>query len=190
MSAVLPSGPRGRALAAGLCVLVAATAWVAVVSPLMAWYADGGIRLERDEVLLGRMASLADAVPALRRQAAQTPAAVAPQAALLAGATDAIAGAALQERVAAMAAQAGATLSSTEALPGEAAGAYRRIRLHVALTAPWPQLVHLIEAIEMAPTGMLLNDLQLRSPPVAPGTPAPPLDAGFTVIAFRSAGAP
>jgi general secretion pathway protein M len=190
MTAALPSGPRGRALAAGLCVLVVAIAWLAVVSPLVAWYAEGGIRLERDEVLLGRMESLADAVPALRRQATQAPAAQAPQAALLAGATDAIAGAALQERVSAMAAQAGATLSSTEALPGEADGAYRRISLHVALTAPWPQLVHLIEAIETSPTGMLLNDLQLRSPPAVPGGPAPPLDAGFTVIAFRAAGAP
>jgi general secretion pathway protein M len=107
---------------------------------------------------------------------------------VLAGETDAVAGAALQLLMQQMAIGAGTSLSSVEVLPAESVGGYRRIGLHVALAAPWPALVHLLQSIEQATPPMLVDDLRLHGSPVA--NVALPMDASFTVLAFRDGKAP
>ena len=74
-------------------------------------------------------------------------------------------------------------LSSAEQLPAEAVGGYRRIGLRVALAAPFPALVQLLQAIEQASPPMLIDDLRLHGPP--PQSTLLPMDASFTVLAFR-----
>lgn len=184
----LPTGRAGRWLALSLLVLLGALVWLAVAAPLMDWYADRADRLGTREVLAGRMAALAAAVPSLERQAAAGAGTGPAAGALLDQPSDAVAAAVLQGRVGEMVAGAGASLSSMEVLPAEAAGAYRRIRLRVALSGDWPVLVALLRAIGEATPRMLLDDVQLRAAPVLAGGRAPPLDAGFTVLAFRSVG--
>ncbi len=71
-------------------------------------------------------------------------------------------------------------------LPGEAAGAWRRIGVRVAVNAPWPAVVRLLQAIGAASPRMLVDDLQLRAPPLLLRTGPRPMDAGFTVYAFRA----
>ena len=97
----------------------------------------------------------------------------------------------LQQRVQDIAAKSGATLASTEALAAEAAGGYRRIRMRVALTARWPVLVAMLQALaEQASPQMLVDDVQLRSAPVLLDRDDPPLDASFTVLALRAGAEP
>ena len=100
--------------------------------------------------------------------------------------SDAVAGATLQSAVQGMATAAGAPLSSMETLPAEQSGLYRRIGLRVATAAPWPVLVALLRAVEQATPRMLVDDLQLRAPPVELRATTSPVTAAFTIVAFRA----
>jgi general secretion pathway protein M len=184
MASSLPTGRRGQLLASALTLVVAASVWVGVVTPVLGWHAEQTQRLAQREALARRMAEVAATLPALRAQAAASGATGPAPSAVLAGETDAVAGAALQLLVQQMAAAAGTSLSSVEMLPAEAVGGYRRIGLHVALAAPWPVLVHLLQSIEQATPPMLVDDLRLHGSALP--NVALPMDASFTVLAFRS----
>ena len=158
----LPTGRRGQVLAVAIAAVALLTLWFGIVLPLAVWHATRAASLERQATLAGRMEALAASLPALRRRAATLAAGPAPQT-LLEGASDAVAGAALQEQVQAMAQEAGSPLTSVETLPAEPAGAYRRIGLRVSLSAPFPSLVHLLAAIADANPRMLVDDLQVLS---------------------------
>lgn len=196
MIETLPTGRRGQALAAGLLLLVLAAAWIAVAAPLLAWHADRAEALEQRSALARRMAQVAGTLPDLQQHAAAVDAAGPVAATLLGGSTDAVAGATLQQLVQDMATQAGASLSSTEALPAETlaagvgttdtAAAYRRIGVRVALSAPWPVLVQLLRAVGQASPQMLVDELQIRGARQF-GIPGDlPLEASFIVLGFRS----
>lgn len=188
MPTALPTGLRGRLLALALTAAVLAATWLAAAAPLLAWYADRAETLAQRQTLAQRMETVAATLPQLRLTQAGGAASPAPRA-LLEGASDAIAGAALQTRLEALAAQAGLTLASAEALPAEPSGAYRRVGLRLVLAGPWPALVRLLESVSQASPRMLVDDIQLQvATSVSAGT-AQPVGAALTVIAFR-AGAP
>lgn len=190
MALDLPTGWVGRLLALGMTVAVLGALWVGAAVPLLDWYAERAVQLENRHAIARRMAALVEMLPELRQQA-QTASASdkAGTEEMLEGASDAIAGAALQERLQEMAARAGAPLSSAEALPGEAAGAYRRIGVRVSVSAQWPALVRLLQAVAQASPRMLADDLQLRASPQIPRSGPRPIEANFTVLAFRTASA-
>ncbi len=181
----LPSGRRGQVLAVAIAAVGLMALWFGAVLPLAAWHDSRAAALERQDVLEGRMAALAASLPSLRRRAASLAAGPAPQT-LLEGASDAVAGAALQERVQAMAVEAGSPLTSAETLPAEPAGAYRRISLRVSLSTPYSSLVHLLAAIADATPRMLVDDLQIQAPPLGLRSAVLPMDATLTVLAFRA----
>lgn len=182
----LPEGRSGQAIAALALALVLAVTWVAAGSPLLDWYTArakaiaGRGRIER------RMVQIAASLPALQRQAEPAAATAVP---LLDGTTDATAGAQLQQRVQAMAAEAGATLATAEVLPAESASAYRRISLRVAVNAPWPVLIALLRSVTAGP-GMSVDDLQLHGGRGFLRDKAAPLEASWIVLAFRPGNAP
>ena len=186
MNLALPVGRPGKVLAAGLALFALVAVWAAVVGPLLDWHAERAEALARQQTLALRMANLVRTLPELRQQAEAAVTDGPSPDAVLKGATDAVAGAALQQVVQEMAARAGASLSSTEALAAEQTGEYRRIGLRIALSAPWPVLVRLLQAVERATPMMLVDDLQLRGLrlQVAAGDPA--LDASMVVVAFRA----
>ena len=184
--ASLPDGPRGRALALGVLAVLLAVLWTGVVSPLLDLRAARQETLAERRALLGRMTALAASVPALRHAAAAVhTAGPAPQA-LIAGASDAIASATLQERLQAMAGATDASLASVEALPGEQAGALRRIGLRVTLSTTWPVLIRLLGAIEAAAPRMLIDDLQVEGSVIPVRTGEQRMEARFNVYAFRA----
>ncbi|HSZ93414.1 MAG TPA: type II secretion system protein GspM [Acetobacteraceae bacterium] len=184
MEGALPEGLRGRLLALALTVTILAVLWAGCVQPLIDWHAARSDTLEQRRALLQRMSTLATTLPELQRQASGEHA---PAAALLEGASDAIAGAALQSLVQHMTSMAGAELNSMEILPAEQRGTYRRIGLRVATAAQWPVLVELLRAVEQGSPRMLVDDLQLRAPPVALRAANTPISASFTIVAFRAA---
>ena len=185
----LPIGRAGQALALLLLLLLAAAAWSTVGAPLLAWHADRADRLLRRETLLHRMAALARAVPALEHAAAATKTSGPAPIAVLQGSSDAVAGASLQQTLQGMASRTGVPLTSVEALPVETLGAYRRISVRLALSAPWPALVALLDSIAGASPQMLVDDLQLHGQRTLARDGSAPLDATFVVMGFRS-GAP
>jgi general secretion pathway protein M len=182
---------RERMLAFGITLLAVALAWFAVAAPVRGWYVERAEQLEGRRMLVQRMAVIATTLPALRRQAEAGSGGGPAPSDLLAGDTDAIAGAALQEQIQAMAARAGANLSSAETLPAAQAGAFRRIGLRISLSASWPMLVRLLESIEQATPRMLVDDLQVHGPRIALRQVAePPLNAELTVFGFRGPAGP
>ncbi len=183
MASALPTGQRGQALAVGLAVLAAVIVWVGVVSPLADLYGARADRLGSLQLRAGKEAALIESLPALQAEAAS--AARRPTRAVLAGDTDSIAGATLQEQVQGMAASATATLTSIETLPAEQVGNYRRIGVRVELSAQLSVVVALLRAVEEAQPSMLVDDIRLTATPVGPQNAQLPLDAAFTVYAFR-----
>lgn len=184
MENALPDGRRGQILATALTVMVLLALCLGVAAPLIGWYQAGAETLAQRNALLRHMQALADTLPALEHAPAAAKTA-AP--ALLSGATDALAAAAMQSAVQAMAARSGVELTSMETLPAEARGAFRRIALRVSLTASWPVVIELLRAAGQGQPGMLVDDVQLRVAPVqSRGAAAPPIGASFTLLAFRS----
>lgn len=187
MSAALPTGLPGKLLALGLAACVPAAVWAAAVAPLVALHADRAEALSQRRVLARRMARVVQTLPELERQAAEAAAYGPAPDSVLQGPTDAVAAAALQQVVRDLAAEAGAVLTSAEALAVEQVGAYRRVGLRVALGAPWPALVRLLQAIERrASPAMLVDDLQVRGPRAQVGPAEPVLEASLAVLAFRA----
>ena len=150
---------------------------------LMDSHAARGEALQQRRLLLQRMTALSATLPELQRQSSGEQA---PAAALLEGATDAVAGAALQSQVQQLAATAGAELNSMEMLPAEQRNDYHRIGLRVTTAAQWPVLIGLLRAIEQGSPRMLIDDVQLRAPPVETRAEASPISAAFTIVAFRA----
>ncbi len=186
---VLPTGRSGRMLALGLTGLALLLLWLAIGSPLRDLYGERAQALAGREAVAAHMKRLSERLPALRAQAQAASVRSGP-AALIEGASDAIAGAALQEQVQQMASSLGATLSSSETLAATpaSAGPYRRVGVRLAVTAPFEVMVRLIEAIEQASPAMLIDDLQLHGPRIQI-TANSPIECALTVIAFRHAGA-
>jgi type II secretory pathway component PulM len=181
--ATLPTGRNGRILAAALAVLAVFSVWVALVSPVLDWYGARAARLDDLRARAARERVLIESLPALKKAAE---AAVAtPTRAVLSGATDAIAGAALQEQVQTMANQASAQLTSIETLPAEQVAGYRRIGVRLELNAQLPVVVALLKSVEEAQPSMLVDDIHLTATPVGMMAKPLPLDASFTVYGFR-----
>jgi general secretion pathway protein M len=179
----LPTGRNGRILAGALALLAVLLFWLAFVSPVVDWYGARAARLSELRQRAAREAALIGTLPTLRREAEA--AARTPTHAVLPGSTDAIAGAALQEQVQTMASAVNAQLTSAETLPAEQVGAYRRIGVRVELNAQLPVIVALLKSVEEAEPNMLVDDIRLTATPVGPLNIPLPLDAAFTVYAFR-----
>ena len=179
----LPNGRNGQILAAGLALLAVLLFWLAFVTPVFDWYNARAARLDELQQRAAREAALIETLPTLRKEEQET--AKTPTHSVLEGKTDAIAGAALQEQVQTMASAANANLTSAETLPAEQVGAYRRIGVRVELNAMLPVIVQLLKAVEEAEPSMMVDDIRLTGTPVGPLNAQLPLDAAFTVYAFR-----
>jgi len=105
----------------------------------------------------------------------------------LEGASDAIASANLQNRIAELAASVGVTTGSTESLPVEVRGGYRRIGLRYTLSGPYENLVKLLAKLEAATPPLVIENLHIHGVLRRPGTSAAgALDAGLDVFGFRN----
>ena len=191
MSENLPTGRRGQALAVALTVICLAALWVALISPLMSWYAARALDLDDRRLVAVRMARIAQSVPNLLRQAAtQRAAAPAARDLALEAPSDAVAGARLQQRMQDLAAAAGITFSSIETLPAQQQGGYRRISLRVTCSGSLPVLAILLQKLEVSSPKMLIDDLALDASPDLNRPDGIAIAANFTVIAFRPGNAP
>jgi len=180
----LPGGRVGSLLALGLTGVMLAVLGLGVVAPLRDWHADRAENLAGKQAALRRMHALADSLPHLARVAAGGPSTAAPV--LLAGATDAVAAAALQGSVQELAAAADVPLASVETLASEPRGAYRRIALRLSTVASWPAIVNLLFALDRASPRILVDDLQLRVTAARDAGSVPMIDASLVVLSFRA----
>jgi len=105
----------------------------------------------------------------------------------LAGASDALAAATLQSRLEELAATAGVAIASTESLPAETAGDYRRIGLRMAISGGYDGIVRLLSAIDAATPPLAVDSLQIHgNARVASSRETAQLDAAYIVYGFRN----
>jgi general secretion pathway protein M len=187
MTRAFPTGRAGQLLALGLTSLVLAVLWVGVVTPLIEWHAERSEALAQQVALAERMEALAASLPSLQQQAKSVAASGDGDAALLDSDSDTTVSASLQERLQAMLLQTGVQLHSVETLPGDDAGAYRRIGLRVSFNASWPILIDLLKDIHLATPSLLVDDLQVRPALHRIGTATGTFDVTCAIYAFRSA---
>src|SRR4029077_14722484 len=108
------------------------------------------------------------------------------------GSSDAVAAANLQSRIEELAASVGAMISSTESLPAEMRGGYRRIGLRYVLNGQYETLVKLLARLEAATPPLVVDNLHihgvLRARRGAAATTG--LDDGLDVYGYRGNGHP
>jgi general secretion pathway protein M len=188
LAANLPGGRRGRLLALAVTATGVLTLWFAIADPLLDFHTRQGEELTRQAAKLRAMTRLAAQLPDLARQQEAAARSAPPASLTLAGDSDAVAAAALQNKVQELAA--GTTLASTEILAAAPVGAYRRIGLKLSLEGSWPALAAMLKAIAQASPPILVDDLQIHASPPQAGAPAgQTLRATLAVYGFRAGGA-
>lgn len=188
-SFTLPDGRRGQMLALVLTLVAAAVIWAATVAPLIGLYKSQADELAQQRVMAARMVALRQQIPALRQAVKAAGLQSADDQLLLPGGTDAIAGANLQSALQNLATQAGTSLDSAQLLPVQAAGNLRCIGMQVNVTASWPVLIALLQAIGTAQPRMIVGDFRVAVVSQGNVGQDPPMQATFSVSGFR-AGAP
>lgn len=184
----MPEGRRGRILALVITLAAALLLWLGGIAPLLAWYQARAAELAQKQALAARMMALAQSLPALRATAAAAAQADGAPA-LLAGASDAIAGANLQSAMQDLAAQVGTSLDSAAMQPAQQDGALRRISVQVSVTASWPALVALLRAVGSAAPRMIVDGISLSSADPPGSAAGEMVQASFTVSAYRAGAA-
>lgn len=164
--------------------LAVALVWFGGISPVLEWRAEQAGQAAMRAETLTRMQALVDRLPAMQAEAEARKAGAAESRVLLAGQTDAVAAAELQQIVQRLTVDAGGRLSSVQILPAERVGNYRRIMLRVSLQAPYAAGIAILHSIAGARPAMLVDDLKLQAPPMR--NAALPMDASFTVLAYRA----
>jgi hypothetical protein len=183
----LPIDRAGRMLALGITLVVPLVLWGAVAAPLLAWHAERDAALAQRRELARHMEELVAGIPELERRASHGESNEDADL-LFAGDTDAIAAAALQERVQAIAAASGAAMTSAEMLPAQQLSGVRRIGLRVAVyVRTWSGVAHLLQGLEQATPKMLVSDLEIRGMPSAETTSDTPTAVRVTILAYRPA---
>jgi general secretion pathway protein M len=187
-----PGSLVSRFAAVGLLLLVLLAAWSFVVVPLHAAYRAAAADIEQSRDLLERYRLLAAQQPELERMVKQGRKRAGASAAYLEGATEALAGAALQEQVRTLVDAVDGELRSTQTLPlqtAEDGASARRIGLRLQLGIELAGLQELLYTFEAAEPYLFLEDVTIRerrmrrrrrNEPEGP----PMLDVGFDVYAY------
>jgi Tfp pilus assembly protein PilO len=187
LSTSLPTGHQGRLLALLLLLLVLGAVYLVVAAPLIELYTSRAAVVENKRMLVPRLKAAADELPQLQAQVASLRATARTRKVTLDGTSDAIAAANLQSRIAELATSAGVTIGSTESLPAEVRGGYRRIGLRYTLTGPYETVVKFLATLEAATPPLVIENLHIHGVLRRPGTPAAnALDAGLEVYGFRN----
>ena len=148
--AALPTGRQGQLLALALLLAALGAIYLFAATPLLELYAERSAAVENARLLVPRLKAAADELPGLRARAAELRATASTHKVTLDGSSDAIASANLQSHIAELAAAVGVTIGSTESLPTEMRGGYRRIALRYALNGPYETLVKFLARLDAA----------------------------------------
>jgi general secretion pathway protein M len=188
LSTSLPTGHRGRFLALLLLLVALGAVYLVVAAPLIELYAGRAALVEDKRMLVPRLQAAADELPELRERVTELRATAGARKVTLEGSSDAIASANLQSSIAELAASAGVTVASTESLPVETRGGYRRIGLRFTLSGVYEALLKLIANLEGTSPPLVVENLHIHGVLRRPGTPAASsaLDAGLDVFGFRN----
>ncbi len=186
---ILPDGPRGRLLAAGVSLAALMLLLFTVLAPLWGWYEARATQLAQMRAIAAHMEALGREIPELKQAVSGAGLQPVVSQVLLAGDNDTIAGANLQSALQNLASQAGASLDSIALRPARQAGPLRRIEVQVSMMVTWPVLIALLQAIGAARPYMVVDQISItRSSNVEPGVEQQ-MSVDLSVAGFRPQGA-
>jgi general secretion pathway protein M len=152
-----------RLAALALSAGVAFAAYVFVVAPIIAGYAETAAAVDQAAELLDRYRRVAAARPALQERLDALKSRQSEIGAYLGGETDALAGAELQELVNATVAEGGGGLRSVQILPVKADGGFQRIGVRVQMTATIAQVLRVLHGLEAGSTLLFVDNLEVSN---------------------------
>ena len=158
----LPDGVAGKALALAILVFAVGFFYLAVVSPVLAFYDDRSQRLEQRAALAERYQLLVRQLPSLQ-EADKHWRDEAGGELLLEGQSDAIASASLQGEMKSLVEDAGAKLSSAQVLAADNAGRFRRVGLHVVLSGDFKLVTSVFRAMETSRPKLYVGNFDLHA---------------------------
>ena len=182
----LPTGRRGQVIALAMAGIMLAMIWFAIVNPLRAWYSGRAELLAERQAFATNLEQRAADLPVLLRRTDMQSAGELHAPTLLEGATDALAGAYLLERLQQMAASSGAILTNVAMAPPASMGELRRIGAGAAVTATWPQLLVLLREIDLSSPLLLVAAVEIRATPFMTRGSEEPLEIELSVFGFRA----
>ena len=170
-----------RAAALLLLAVVLAVAYVWIVEPIAAAYANTEAAIADTRDLVERYDRLAAARTSLEAQLAAIEQKPDTAAYYLSGATDALAAASLQARVTALVEGSGATLLSIQTLTSTEDGGLRRVAIRLQMTAEIAPLVRVLHGLESGIPLLFVDNLELQSQ-AAPAIEPDAAQAGVPLI--------
>ena len=178
-----------RAAALLLLAAVLAVAYVWIVEPIAAAYANTEAAIADTRDLVERYDRLAAARTSLEAQLAAIEQKPDTAAYYLSGATDALAAASLQARVTALVEGSGATLLSIQTLTSAEDGGLRRVAIRLQMTAEIAPLVRVLHGLESGIPLLFVDNLELQSqaaPAIEPDAAetSAPLIVGFDLYGY------
>ena len=158
----LPTGTLGRALALAILGALIGLVYLGTISPLIDLYRTREATLTERQLLVPRLVRVAAEVPTLRARLAELQATGTKHDVALDGTSDALASANLQSRIEQLAMANGVTITSTEAVPAEDRGPYRRIGLRLTVSGKFEAVVKLLAAVVEAQPPIVVGNLQIH----------------------------
>lgn len=159
----LPDGRRGQVLAGALTVLALAILWLLIVSPLSGFYLRNRDKLETQRAMLSHMETVRATLPALERKLSRVGQSAQQETFFLPAASDATAGAELQQLIGALAHETGCETSALENMPAQTTGNLRKVGVRVNLSASWSNFVAFLTALEQSQPRLFADEFHIRS---------------------------
>jgi general secretion pathway protein M len=153
----------GRVAAVALLVAVLGCAYVYVVVPLLTAYEETDRAIADARELLARFERIAATRTAHENQATELRRRQTAQGYYLAGGTDAMVAAELQDRVKAAIEGNGGTLRSIQPLPGQVEGNFRRVTIRLQMMATTESLARVLYVLEAGSPILFLDNVDVQA---------------------------
>jgi general secretion pathway protein M len=180
-----------RLAALSLLVVVLAAIYSFVVEPTITAYAGADQAIAEANEQLEHFERLAATRPALSEQMAELKQRQASQGFYLSGGTDALAAAALQDRLKSVIEGNGGTVRSIQPLAGVDEQGFRRVTVRVQFTASTESMFRTVYALEAGTPLVFIEGLEIQSRIPRPSrdsvgepSPEPVLTAGFNLYGY------
>ena len=152
-----------RFAALGLLFFVVWFFYGLVLAPIFGAYGEVDDNIESTKSQLARLESISQSYPALKAQLDELARRTAKSGVYLAGNTDALAAAGLQEDVSVQIGRAGGTLRSVQILPATSDGDFKKVSVRVQLTATLVQFTKLLYSLEAARPFVFVDNLDIKN---------------------------
>lgn len=153
----------GRAAAVGLLVFLIGTAYLLLAAPVIEAYRSTDEETRHVLEQLARYGQLSKAYPNRKAQLERLDRQQASSGIYLAGTTDALAAAALQEDVGAKIERNGGKLRSIQILPVKADGDFKQVSVRVQLTATLGSFARILHALESGKPYVFIDNLDVKN---------------------------